>query len=274
MTNLQNGQKPKIITICQEKGGVGKTTTCAALGAELVAMGNKCLLIDLAPSGNLSSAFGFDINKLAFTSADLFHTTAPLPNLIYPTSIQNLDLIPGNTELSPVPRELYNHTPYETVLKNIFREQDFSRYHNLILDCPPGMDAITVNAIACADLVILPMVCEFFALQTLENMFRLIRLTRQRVNPHLKYRLLITRMDRRAALHEQVSTRIEDHYQNALLKTKIGVDIKLPESQLAGVPVRLYDPESRAVKQYRDLTREILDLIQHKQTSGVPDLQS
>ena len=271
MKDNQKHPKPQVIAICQEKGGVGKTTTCAALGSELVSIGNKCLMIDLAPSGNLSTAFGFDLKALTHTTADLFHDTAPLTNLIHPTSFQDLDLIPANTALSPIPRELYQKKNYETTLHQIFTVKDFSNYDFLILDCPPGMDSVSVNAIASADLALLPMVCEYFALQTLENMFRLIRLTRERVNPGLMYRLLITRMDRRASLHEQVYARIKTHYQDALLETIIGVDIKLPESQLAGVPIHLYDGDSLGLKQYRALTREIVNLIKENQPSHKND---
>ena len=267
MNDIRKSKRPFILAICQQKGGVGKTTTCAALGAELGRMDEKCLMIDLASSGNLSSAFGFDLNELKYTTADLFHDTAPLSNLIYPTSIPALDLIPSNSTLSAVPRELYQKEDYETVLRKIFSEKDFSNYNFVILDCPPGMDSITVNAIASADLTILPMVCEYLALQTLENMFRLIKLTRERVNPNMIYRLLVTKMDRRASLHERVYTQIEDHYQDAMLKTIIGVDIKFPESQLAGVPTFVYEPKSRGSKQYRALTRELIDLITAKEPS-------
>ena len=121
--------------------------------------------------------------------------------------------------------------------------------------------AITINAITSADLAILPIVCEYLALQTLENMFRLIRLTRERVNPSMIYRLLVTKMDRRASLHEKVYSQIAEQYQDALFKTIVGVDIKFPESQLAGVPTFVYDRKSRGSRQYRTLTREILDLI-------------
>ena len=261
MNDTRKSNQPFILAFCQQKGGVGKTTSCASLGAELGRMEKKCLMIDLAPSGNLSSAFGFDLNELKFTTADLIHDTAPLSNLIYPTSIQDLDLIPASTTLSPIARELYQKADYETVLRRIIKEKDFTKYDYLILDCPPGMDSISVNAIASADLVIMPIVCEYLALQTLENMFRLIKLTRERVNPEMLYRLLVTKMDRRASLHERIYTQIQEHYQDALLETIIGVDIKFPESQLAGVPTFVYDPESRGSKQYRALTQELLDII-------------
>ncbi|MFW5714036.1 MAG: ParA family protein [Brevefilum sp.] len=261
MNDIRKSERPFVFAVCQQKGGVGKTTTCASLGAELGRMEKKCLLIDLAPSGNLSSAFGFDLNELKFTTADLFHDSAPLSNLIYPTSIPELDLIPSNAALSSVPRELYQKENYETILGGILNEKDFSGYEFLILDCPPGMDSITVNAVASADLVILPLVCEYLALQTLDNMFRLIKLTRERVNPEVLYRLLITKMDRRESLHERIYAQIKDHYQDALLETIIGLDMKLPESQLAGVPTFIYDPKSQGNRQYIALTQELLDLI-------------
>lgn len=269
MKEGQKSHQPYVLAICQQKGGVGKTTTCAALGAELGRLKKKTLMIDLAPSGNLSSAFGFELNELKHTTADLFHDSAPLADLIYPTSIQDLDLIPGNATLCPIPRELYWKENYETVLRDIFIQQDFSKYEYLILDCPPGMDSLTINAIACADLAILPIVCEYLALQTLENMFRLVRLTRKRVNPRMIYRLLVTKMDRRASLHERVYTQIAEQYQDSLLKTIIGVDSKFPESQLAGVPTFVYDRKSEGSRQYRALTQEILDLIHLDDTAKV-----
>ncbi len=271
MNDIRKSKQPFILTVCQQKGGVGKTTTCASLGAELANIGKKSLMIDLAPSGNLSSAFGFDLNNLDFTTTNLFHETAPLSNLIHPTSIQDLKLIPANISLSPVPRELYQKENYEIVLHQIFEQQDFSEYDFLILDCPPGMDSITVNAIATADWVILPVECEYLALQTLENMFRLITLTRERINPKIIYHLLVTKMDQKSSLHQQVYAQIKDHYPDALLKAIIEVDHKFPESQIAGVPTYIYDPKSQGSKQYRALTREMLDLIRVEDNSAIED---
>jgi chromosome partitioning protein len=258
---------PYVISLCQQKGGVGKTTTAVCLGTGLAQSGQEVLIIDLAASGNLTSAFGINLSRVKRSTADLFHGTYPPTSLIRPTSIKQVNIIPSHPSLFPLPRELYQEEDYEFILRKILVNGDFPDYDIVILDCPPGMDVLSINAIACADLAILPVVCEYFPLQTLDNMFRLINLSRQRMNPDLDYRLLINKVDRRASLHGRIHAQIEEHYRADLLKTAIGVDIKLPESQLAGIPIQVYDPKSRATEQYRVLTEEILGII--KQSSAV-----
>lgn len=253
---------PFVIALCQQKGGVGKTTTAVCLGTGLAQAGKRVLMIDLAPSGNLTSAFGVNLSRVKRSTTDLFHGTYPPTSLIRPTSIQKVNIIPAHPSLFPIQRELYQKKNYEFVLRKILVNGDFPDYDIVILDCPPGMDVLSINAIACADLAILPVVCEYFPLQTLETMFRLINLSRQQMNPDLAYRLLINKVDRRASLHSRIHAQIEEHYRADLLKTVIGVDIKLPESQLAGIPIQIYDPKSRATEQYRVLTDEILGIIQ------------
>lgn len=260
---------PYVIALCQQKGGVGKTTTAVCLGTGLAQTGQRVLMLDLAPSGNLTSAFGVNLGRVKRSTTDLFHGTYPPTSLIRPTSIRQVNIIPSHASLFPIQRELYQKKDYEFILRKILVNGDFPDYDIVILDCPPGMDVLSINAIACADLAILPVVCEYFPLQTLENMFRLINLSRQRVNPHLAHRLLINKVDRRANLHGRIHAQIEEHYRADLLKTAIGVDIKLPESQLAGIPIQVYDPKSRATEQYRALTQEILGLIQQSTAVGL-----
>ncbi len=260
---------PYVIALCQQKGGVGKTTTAVCLGTGLAQTGQRVLMLDLAPSGNLTSAFGVNLSRVKRSITDLFHGTYPPTSLIRPTSIRQVNIIPSHASLFPIQRELYQKKDYEFILRKILVNGDFPDYDIVILDCPPGMDVLSINAIACADLAILPVVCEYFPLQSLENMFRLINLSRQRVNPHLAYRLLINKVDRRASLHGRIHAQIEEHYRTDLLKTAIGVDIKLPESQLAGIPIQVYDPKSRATEQYRVLTQEILGLIQQSTAVGL-----
>lgn len=260
----ENNHARFIVTLSGQKGGIGKTTTVACIGAELAKLGKKCLLLDLAPSGNLTSAFGFNIDDVNGSTADLFRGTAPLPGLVQETMIKGLDLLPANASLAPIPRELYQKAGYETILRDILNQDGFFDYDLLILDCPPGLDSITVNAIASADLALLPLTCEMFSLATLDSLFRLIRLSRERVNPHLSYRLLITKMDHQVALHESIYKQVREHYQNALLKTIIERDMVIPESQLAGIPLLKFSPNSLATKQYSALTKEILGLIHEK----------
>lgn len=258
---------PYVIALCQEKGGVGKTTTAVCLGTGLAQKGKKVLMLDLAPTGNLTAAFGINLSRVQRSTADLFHETYPPRSLIRPTLVRDLNLIPANADLRPLPRELYPQKEYELALRKILVNGDFPDYDILILDCPPGADPLVMNAIACANLAIAPLVCEYFALQTLENMFQLFQHTRSRTNPDLVHRLLITKLDQRATLHERISAQIEEHYKNALLETVIGVDVKLPESQLAGMPILIYDPKSRATEQYRALTHEILAIIENSNRS-------
>jgi chromosome partitioning protein len=260
--NGKSGLSPYVIALCQQKGGVGKTTTAVCLGTGLAQAGQKVLMIDLSPSGNLTSAFGINLSRVKRSTTDLFHGTYPPTSLIRPTSIRQVNIIPSHSSLFPLPRELYKKKDYEFVLRKILVNGDFPDYDSVILDCPPGMDVLSINAIACADLAILPVVCEYFPLQTLENMFRLINLSRQKMNPDLAYQLLINKVDRRASLHGRIHAQIEEHYRADLLKTAIGVDIKLPESQLAGIPIQVYDPKSRATEQYQALTQEVLGIIQ------------
>lgn len=261
--------KVNVITLCQQKGGVGKTTTAACLGAELANMGSKCLLLDLAPSGNLTSAFGIQPNQVERTTADLFHGDHSAEELIKPTPIQGLNLIPANASLAPITRELYQKPDDELVLQKILQQDQFMAYTYIIIDCPPDMDAITLNAIASTDLVILPLECEPFALQTLENMFRLIKLSRERANPYLSYRLLITKKDQRNAVHKRIHAQIKNKFNEALLKTFIEVDHRIPESQLSGIPLVLSEPQSLASQQYHSLTKEILEIIMVNHKSKV-----
>lgn len=250
-----------VITLCQQKGGVGKTTTAAGLGVELANMGKKCLMLDLAPSGNLTSSFGIQLNQVKQTTADLFHGTYTIEELIKSTSLQGLSLVPSNASLSPVVRELYQQPDYELALKKILGQSPFSDYDILILDCPPGVDSITLNAIACADLAIIPLECEPFALETLNNMFRLIKLSRERANPNISYRLLITKINLENTLHKRIYSKIQENFSEALFETIIGIDTQIPESQLIGEPVGINQPQSRVSQQYQSLTKEIMEII-------------
>jgi chromosome partitioning protein len=260
--DLPKVNPPFVIALCQEKGGVGKTTTAVCLGTGLAQKGKRVLMLDLAANGNLTSAFGIHLSRVQRSTADLFRGTFHPESIIQPTSIRNLDLIPSNASIRSLTKELYQKKNYERFLGKRLSTGDFPAYDIILLDCSSGMTPLTLNAITAANLVIFPLVCEYFALQTLDNMIRLFRLAQSRNKPTLAYRLLVTKLDHRAALHKRVLAQIEEHYRQVLLETVIGVDIKLPESQLAGLPILTYDPKSRASQQYQSLTSEILALIE------------
>lgn len=251
---------PYIIALCQQKGGVGKTTTAACLGAELAQSGQNVLLLDLSPSGNLTASFGINLKRVQRSTADLLEGTYPPTSLIRPTMIRGLNLIPAHPALSAVLEKLLQQKD-RLILRRTLANDGLPDYDIILLDCPPGLLGLSVNALACADLAILPVVCEYFSLQTLESMYQLIQDIRETDNPSLSYRLLISKLDQRATLHKRVYAQIDDHYKSLLLKTVIGSDIKLAESQLAGIPITTYAPKSRASKQFKELTQEILGII-------------
>ncbi len=254
-------QSPYIIALCQQKGGVGKTTAAACLGAGLALSGKNVLLLDLAPSGNLTASFGINLNRVKRSTTDLFEGTYPPTSLIKPTMIKGLNLIPAQTSLTDLTKDLQQKKNNEQHLQHILAGDGIPDYDIIILDCPPGLTLLSVNALACANLAILPVICEYFSLQTLENMHQIIKHSQERFNPKLTYRLLISHLDHRAKLHKRVYAQIEEHNRPLLLKTAIGSDIKLPESQLAGIPISIYAPSSRAAKQFQTLTQEILEII-------------
>ena len=252
---------PFVIALCQEKGGVGKTTTAVCLAAGLALKGFSVLMLDLAANGNLSASFGINPNRVQRSISDLFHGTFPPVNLIKPTSITKLDLIPSDASVMTLAKELCKKKDYERLLQKILSSDDFPIYDLIVLDCSPGVTALTLNAISCANLILVPVICEYFALQSLDEMIRLFQIAQTRINHNLTYRLLVTKLDHRITLHKRVYDQIKEHYQPVVLETVIGVDVKLPESQLAGIPLLIYDPKSRASQQYKSLTDEVLPLI-------------
>ena len=255
-------QTPYIIALCQEKGGVGKTTAAACLGAGLAHSGKNVLLLDLSPSGNLTASFGINLNRVKRSTTDLFKGTYPPTSLIRPTMIKRLNLIPAQASLASLSSDLQKEKDREQILNKILSGDGIPDYDIIILDCPPGLTLFSVNALACANLAILPVICEYFSLQALESMHQMIKQIQEHFNSKLTYRLLISRLDQRATLHKRVYAQIEEHNKSLLLKTAIGSDIKLPESQLAGIPISHYAPHSRGAKQFNNLTQEILDIIQ------------
>jgi len=258
-----NQSYPFVIAISQQKGGVGKTTTALCIAAELALQGNLCLLVDLSSSGNLTAALGIQPNQLTRTSQNLFQNGISPEKLIKSTAIKGLNIIPANQTQSQIRNLLYQQQDRDLVLRKAFSSAAFQEYDFIVLDCPPGISPLTKNALAAADLVIVPLECKFFTLQTLENMFQMITLNRAKENPQLAYRLLITKVDSQNSKNKETCDQIIQHYKNALLDTTITTDRIIPQSQLAGIPLVVYQSESQASQQYQLLTKEILSLFDH-----------
>lgn len=255
------------IGIANEKGGVAKTTTTVSLGAVLVELGLKVLLIDLDPQANLSLALGMEPNKVQRGSASLLIEQSPLINLIKTSSIPGLDLVPANNEMGMAERFLPGRQGYEFILKRALSQLSPS-YDFVMIDCPPFLGAVTLNALSAIDLLLIPTQAEFFSIYALRNLMALVRRVRAQYNPNLKYRLLLTMIDRRNKTHRIMSEQLRTTFNSGVMQTVIETDTKLRESPIAGVPIIQHAPKSRASTQYRAVAQEILEYV--KETSTQP----
>jgi chromosome partitioning protein len=252
----------RIIAISNEKGGVAKTTTAVSLGGALVEMGREILLVDLDPQANLSLALGITPHNVRRSIADiLLNSAAPL-SISRETSIPGLDLIPSNSEMGMAERFLPIRQNYKFVLREAL--SSIHHYDSIILDCPPSMGVITINALVAADLVIIPTQAEYFSTYALKNVMNIVRSLRTAENPELDYRLLITMLDIRIGSHKTLTKQLKATFDKAVFDTIIQIDTKLRESTIVGLPITQYVPNSRGAEQYRSLAKELTNYVQRE----------
>jgi chromosome partitioning protein len=249
------------IGIANEKGGVAKTTTTVSLGAVLAETGKKVLLVDMDPQANLSLALGMEPTKVQRSSASILIEQIPITNVIRETAIPNLDIVPANSEMGMAERFLPTRQGYEFILKKALGQLS-PTYDFVLLDCPPFLGAVTLNALATIDMLLIPTQAEFFSIYALRNLMALVRRVRTQYNPELKYRLLVTMLDRRNKTHRVMSEQLRTTFNTGVMQTVIETDTKLRESPIAGVPIIHHAPKSRASSQYRALAQEILEYVQ------------
>jgi chromosome partitioning protein len=248
---------PYVIAICHQKGGVAKTTTTLNLGASLVERGNETLLIDLDSQANLTASMGLDADKMDFSIAEALRGEADFASVRLETSLPGLDIVPSSAGMFTIGRELYGVPDYEFRLRRILTSPALSDYGFVLLDCPPSLGSITFNALTAADMLIIPTQCEYFSIQALTDMFAIVNLIRERTNPQLVYRLLVTMFDGRGTFHTRMLEQMRAHFNEGLLQTIIGFDTKLREAQVAGQPITVHAPQSRGAQQYRQLAEEL-----------------
>jgi chromosome partitioning protein len=249
-----------IITITNEKGGVAKTTTTLSLGAALVEMGNKVLVIDLDAQANLTLALGFDPRTVTKTAANLFAGTR-FDSLVMETGVPDLFLLPSNHEISYAERFLPSHPGYETLLRNGIAKSEIYDFDYILIDCPPFLGSIVLNAFTAANLLIIPTQPEYFSIYALKNMMGLIHRVRAQSNPDLSYRLLLTMFDGRNRIHRTLSDQLRASFSTGVMETVIMVDTKLRESTIAGLPIIYHSPKSRSALQFRELSQEIIHYV-------------
>jgi chromosome partitioning protein len=250
------------IAVSNEKGGVAKTTTALSLGAALAEFGRSVLLIDLDPQANLTLALGFEPGEVTRTSANVLIESEPLLGSCQKTPIQRLDLIPSNAQIENAEKYLPIRTNYLDTLRTALESASPIPYDVVLMDCPPALGAITLNALSASDLLIIPSQAEFFSAYALRNMMTTIRRVRQDGNPELVYRILVTMLDRRNRTHRNIYEQLIATFGDGVFTSVIEIDTKLRESPISGQPITTYKSNSRGALQYRVLAQELIEYAQ------------
>ncbi|AEG81559.1 ParA family protein [Corynebacterium ulcerans] len=259
-TPLQKHGPAKIISMCNQKGGVGKTTSTINLGACLAELGRKVLLVDLDPQGALSAGLSIPYEELDITVYNLLvdkHTS--IHQAIHHTSIPGLDLVPANIDLSAAEIQLVNEVGREQTLARALRPV-VKDYDYIILDCQPSLGLLTVNALTCSHGVIIPMECEYFSLRGLALLTDTVEKVRDRLNFNLDIvGILVTMFDRRTTHAREVMSRVVEVFDDRVFDTVITRTVRFPETSVAGEPIITWAPSSQGAQQYRQLAREVIE---------------
>ena len=248
----------KIIAVANQKGGVGKTTTAVNLAACLGALKKKILLIDSDPQGNATSGLGVDKNQIAKNYYDILMEDEPLENTILTTNFKNVSLVPGNMDLLGVEVSLDKKENKEYILKNsLLRYQ--GNFDYIFIDCPPSLNFITINAFAAANSVIIPIQCEYYALEGVSDLIENIKLIKNSLNPQLEIEgILLTMFDSRTNLSIQVAQDVKECFPDKVYKVAIPRNTRLGEAPSFGTPIIYYDKYSKGAESYHALAKEFL----------------
>jgi len=259
-----SGSKAVVIAVVNQKGGVGKTTTAVNLAASLAHLESKVLLIDSDPQGNTTSGLGIEKGELKTTTYDLLTESRTTRETIHPSGVENLDLIPAHLDLSGAELELVSAISRESRLKNALHDH-LPDYRYIVIDCPPSLGLLTVNALTAADFLLIPIQCEFYPLEGLTQLLKVVEIVQKHLNPGLSILgVLLTMFDPRLNLTQQVAQEVRNFFSDKVFETIIPRNVKLSEAPSFGRPVLLYDKSCRGSKAYFQLAREVLQRTEVK----------
>ena len=249
----------RVIAIANQKGGVGKTTTSINLSASLAEKGKKVLVIDTDPQGNTTSGLGLDKNEIENTIYELMIGESEIEEVIHNEVFENLDIIPSNVNLAAVEIELIDVEQKEYILKNAINKVK-DKYDFIIIDCPPSLSMLTVNAMTTANTVLVPIQCEYYALEGLSQLVHTVNLVKERLNPDLEMEgVVFTMFDSRTNLSLQVVENVKEHLKENVYKTIIPRNIRLAEAPSYGLPINIYEPKSAGAEAYKLLAEEVIE---------------
>jgi len=248
----------KIIAVTNQKGGVGKTTSCVNLAAYLADAGKKVLLIDIDPQGNACSSVGVEVEKNQKSIYEVLIGEANIRDVVYPSVMKNLDVVPSTVDLSEAEVDLVYMDNREKVLKEALSSIK-ERYDYIFIDCPPSLGLLTVNVLTATDSIIIPIQCEYFALVGLSQLMNTVRLVKMQLNPAIEIEgVLLTMKVNRSNLVNQVSDEIRKYFGDTVYETTIPRNVRLAESPSHGKPIVLYDNKSKGALAYKSLAEEFL----------------
>lgn len=249
----------KVIAIANQKGGVGKTTTAVNLSSCLAYKGKKVLIIDIDPQGNTTSGLGIDKKSLSKSIYDVLINDNTIKDTLVSTAIENLKLCPSNIQLAGAEVELVpimsRETRMKVALSEIKKEFDF-----ILIDCPPSLGLLTVNSLTAADTILVPIQCEYYALEGLSQLMNTVKLVQRHLNPSLDVEgVVLTMFDARTNLSIQVVEEVKKHFRNKVYRTVIPRNVRLSEAPSFGLPIILYDPKSKGSECYLELAEEVIE---------------